>query len=106
MKKRNCWEFMKCGREVGGDRTVELGICSVSSEFSADGLNGGINGGRICWIIDENGCNSNLMHRFDYCFQCEFRYRVMNEEGLINVCKTTGFFLRNLSDRKDLSNQK
>lgn len=23
----NCWEFMKCGREQGGARAVELGVC-------------------------------------------------------------------------------
>jgi hypothetical protein len=97
---------MKCGREIGGDRAVELGICPVSSEFSADGLNGGVNGGRICWIMDKNGCNNKVMQRADFCFQCEFRYRVMNEEGLINVCKATGFLLSNLADKKDLTNKK
>jgi hypothetical protein len=106
MIKYNCWEFMKCGREPGGDRADELGICPVSSEFSANGLNGGVNGGRICWIIDENGCNDKLMHRADHCFQCEFRYRVMNEEDLINVCKATGILLSNLSVKKNAAGKK
>lgn len=23
----NCWEFMKCGRELGGSKVKELGVC-------------------------------------------------------------------------------
>jgi len=23
----NCWEFMKCGREKGGAKATDLGIC-------------------------------------------------------------------------------
>jgi hypothetical protein len=99
VSKYNCWEFMKCGREVGGDRTDELGICPVSSFLSADGLNGGVNGGRICWIIEENGCNDKLIHRKDFCFHCEFRFKVTNEEGLSKVCKSTGFFPSNSFDK-------
>jgi hypothetical protein len=83
---------MKCGREVGGDRTDELGICPVSTFLSADGLNGGVNGGRICWIIEENGCSDKSIHRKDFCFQCELRFKVTNEEGPPNVCKSTFFF--------------
>ena len=103
LDKYNCWEFMKCGRETGGDRAHELGVCPVYHEYSADGLNGGVNGGRLCWIIAKNGCTDNLMHREDFCFQCEFRYRVTNEEGLLSICKTTGLFLRNSSGNKETS---
>lgn len=28
----NCWEFMRCGREVGGKNTEKLGVCPVSPE--------------------------------------------------------------------------
>lgn len=99
MKKYNCWEFKKCGREAGGERSDELGVCPVSSFLSADGLNGGENGGRICWIIDQNGCKDKIMHGKDFCFQCEFRYRVTNEEGMLNVCKATGFYLSSRSNK-------
>jgi len=27
MKKYNCWEFKKCGREPGGEKADRLGIC-------------------------------------------------------------------------------
>ena len=23
----NCWEYMKCGREKGGEKADELGVC-------------------------------------------------------------------------------
>jgi len=41
MAKLNCWEFMKCGREVGGKNVKELGICQVvlekkQMEFTVD----------------------------------------------------------------------
>lgn len=99
MNKFNCWEFMKCGREPGGENADESGVCPVASERSANGLNGGVNGGRICWIIAENCCINNgrnpHMSQEDCCFQCEFRYRVTQDEGLLNVCKATGHFLSN-----------
>lgn len=95
---------MKCGRETGGARVDELGVCPVSQENTADGLNGGLNGGRICWVINENGCHDKLMYGKDFCFQCEFRYKVTQEEGFLNVCKATGLFLSNSSEKRSSRN--
>lgn len=25
--EKNCWEFKKCGRETGGSKVKELGVC-------------------------------------------------------------------------------
>jgi len=33
-KKKNCWEFMKCGREPGGVNAIELGVCRAATETS------------------------------------------------------------------------
>jgi hypothetical protein len=58
----NCWEFKHCGREPGGPMADESGICPVITAAYADGMNRGINGGRICWVImgrcvrDEGRC--------------------------------------------------
>ncbi len=49
--RQNCWEYMKCGRESGGDKVAELGICRAAIDKSFDGINSGKNGGRICWAI-------------------------------------------------------
>ena len=50
-QKVNCWEFMNCGRELGGEKADKLGVCPVATDISADGLNRGKVGGRICWAI-------------------------------------------------------
>lgn len=88
---------MKCGRGPAGDKTHKSEVCPVANEGSAHDLNKGVNGGRICWIIAEVCCNnkikcSDLQHNSS-CYSCEFRYKVTQEEGLINVCKATGEFL-------------
>ena len=97
MKKNNCWEFMKCGKGPMGDNIDKSGVCPVADETSAHDLNKGVNGGRICWIIAEVCCNNKIqcsdLQRKSSCFSCEFRYKVTQEEGLINVCKATGEFL-------------
>ena len=44
----NCWEFLKCGREPGGEKADRLGICPAAADVSFDGINSGKCGGRIC----------------------------------------------------------
>jgi hypothetical protein len=47
----NCWECLGCGREPGGRHAAELGVCPAAVAVEADGVNGGRNGGRICWVV-------------------------------------------------------
>jgi hypothetical protein len=47
----NCWEFTNCGREPGGHRADDLGVCPAGADGRMDGVNGGRNGGRICWAV-------------------------------------------------------
>jgi hypothetical protein len=86
-KKMNCWEHMKCGREPGGVRTGDLGECLAAVYKSINGVNGGINGGRLCWaivgiysFIDTKGSSSHAAHN---CYKCEFHRKVITEEGII-----------------------
>ncbi len=51
MRRLNCWEIKRCGREPGGSKSEELGVCPAATDISADWINGGKNGGRICWAI-------------------------------------------------------
>lgn len=99
--KLNCWEFMKCGKGPSRNGNGKKRRCPIVAETSANTLNGGVNGGRICWIIAENCCNGEVqcskLHRKSSCFSCEFRYKVTAEEGLLNICKTTGLLLQNSS---------
>ena len=74
--KQNCWEHMKCGREPGGDKVAELGLCRVAIDKSLNGLNSGINGGRICFAIAGTFCGGEVECLFakelGSCTKCEF----------------------------------
>ena len=85
MAKTNCWEYMKCGREQGGAKTAELGVCPASTETRADGVNGGRNSGRSCWAIAETMCGGQVQGAFASklanCLTCDFYKTVTIEEG-------------------------
>lgn len=85
MKKQNCWEFKNCGRQAGGPRVSELGVCPASVNFSTDGLNGGKNGGRLCWAVAGTFCGGKCVGTFAQkivaCMDCEFYKKVRDEEG-------------------------
>lgn len=88
MEKLNCWEFMKCGREEGGSKAEELGVCPAAKETLGNGLNDGVNAGRICWVIAGTLCGGETQGQFVYkyenCLKCEFYKYVDEEEGLSN----------------------
>ena len=81
--KINCWEFVGCNRKSGED--PESGVCKASIDTSADGTNGGINGGRVCWFI--SGTFSGYKVEGQYakkllsCRSCRFFHKVREEEG-------------------------
>jgi len=89
MEKRmnavNCWQFKKCGREPGGSKAIELGVCAASTEKRVSGINSGINGGRACWAITGTLCGGKIQGTFasklTNCMQCEFYQLVGAEEG-------------------------
>jgi hypothetical protein len=82
MRKENCWEAMKCGREPGGVNADALGACPVPTETELDGINGGVNGGRVCWAVRRrNGFRMEARGEFTHCDQCIFFRRVEEEEG-------------------------
>ena len=81
----NCWEFKKCGREPGGMRAAELGVCTAATEFKANGVNGGKNGGRACWAIAGTLCGGKVQgsyaQKLSNCMTCDFYQVVRNEQG-------------------------
>lgn len=85
MSKQNCWEFIKCGREPGGEKASELGVCPSITAISADRANGGKNGGRICWTIGGTFCDGKVQGSFAEkkitCMTCEFFLKVKEEEA-------------------------
>lgn len=84
--KQNCWEFKKCGREPGGSKTIELGLCPAAIDTSANGLNGGKNGGRICWAIAGTFCGGKVQGTFAEkkltCMACDFYQLVLKQEPI------------------------
>jgi hypothetical protein len=86
-RKINCWEHMKCGREPKGARIKELGVCPAATYTSINGVNGGINGGRMCWAIvgiySFTDTKRPLSLDSHSCYECEFHRRVLAEEGII-----------------------
>ena len=83
--KLNCWEFKKCGRQPGGDKVKELGVCPAATEVKVDGVNCGKNGGRACWVISGTLCRGVVQGTFAMkehsCLDCDFYRLVKDEEG-------------------------
>ena len=81
----NCWEAKKCGREPGGAKVSELGICPAATDMSSNGINSGKNGGRMCWAITGTFCGGEVQGSFAQkqlsCMACEFYIQVKQEEG-------------------------
>ena len=86
MKKQNCWEFKKCGRNPGGENEKKLGACPVPVASRLDGAHGGKNGGRVCWLIARTMCDGKVQGTFaekvsDCLADCDFYKKVKREEG-------------------------
>ncbi len=83
--KKNCWEVMCCGREPGGTKAKELGICPVTTDRRLHGTHGGKNAGRACWVIAGTFCEDKVQgtfaQKYQDCTACEFYRMVLKEEG-------------------------
>jgi len=81
----NCWEYFHCGREPGGDREHELGVCPAAAHRPSDGMNRGVNAGRACWKIAGTFCFDQVQGSFAQkaatCLACDFFSAVRAEEG-------------------------
>ncbi|MDP6544979.1 MAG: hypothetical protein QGH60_13395 [Phycisphaerae bacterium] len=81
MKRRNCWEFMDCGREPGGKRTGLLGVCPAAIHIESDGINHGQAAGRFCWPVEETLFPANGEEKVKRCHACPFFQEVKRQEG-------------------------
>ena len=88
-KKMNCWEYMDCGREPGGGKALEMGICPAAVDTSSDGVNSGTCAGRFCWAVAGTLCEGSAQGSFEEkrksCLQCGFYKKVRAEEGSMNI---------------------
>ena len=82
--KTNCWEFKKCGREPGGKKAAELGVCPATTTSGLDGVHGGKNAGRACWVVAGSLCGGKIQgtyaQKLSNCWRCEFMNAVKQDE--------------------------
>ena len=85
MRKLNCWEFKKCGKHLGGEKVLTLGLCPAVLEISLDGVHGGDFGGRACWVLEGTICKGDIQGNFaekqKECEKCDFYAHVKKQEG-------------------------
>lgn len=85
MNKKNCWEHFKCGRQPGGNKVGDLGICPAAKETKLHGINDGINGGRSCWAIAGTLCKGKTQgsyaQKLGDCLKCPFYTSVRQDQG-------------------------
>ncbi len=99
-KKANCWEIKKCGRQLGGEHSFELGVCPAATEVMLDGVHGGYNAGRACWVVTGTMCDGEVQGSFQEkikeCSECPVYTLVRNEEG--DTFETTVVLLEKATD--------
>jgi hypothetical protein len=82
---KNCWEYKGCGRQAGGTKAQELGVCPASIEQRAHQINHGTNAGRTCWAVAGTLCKGEKQGTFAQkvgnCSKCDFYLLVAAEEG-------------------------
>ncbi len=98
MNNLNCWEFKKCGRELGGENAFVLGVCPASTDIRFDGIHNGISAGRACWVIAGTMCEGEVQgtfaKKYNNCATCDF-YSAVKEEEKDNFIPTS-FLLKRL----------
>jgi hypothetical protein len=84
-EKKNCWEFMACGKEVPCRHAAEGSVCPATLESRLDGMHGGLGAGRACWVVGGTQCNGQVQHSYERkrqaCGSCKFYKAVRAEEG-------------------------
>ena len=99
MKKFNCWEYKKCQRQPGGKHAGDS-PCMASVEAKLDGVHGGKNAGRTCWVVSGTLGGNKPIGRFamlqNDCNVCDFYQKVRSEEpefkfaiSLLNIRRNT-----------------
>ncbi len=62
----NCWQHKKCGREKGGAKEKELGICPAFA----------LNAGDACWLVAGTFCGGKVQgvhaEKMKNCMMCDF----------------------------------
>lgn len=85
----NCWEYRKCGREIGGAKAEQDGVCPAAIATQLEGVNRGQCGGRVCWAIagtmGSKACNLTFSEKIIDCVMCDFYQNVLLEEPEFDI---------------------
>ncbi|OGW46073.1 MAG: hypothetical protein A2078_15305, partial [Nitrospirae bacterium GWC2_57_9] len=96
----------KCGRQPGGHKAHELGICPATTEQPLNGAHGGKNAGRACWVVAGSLCGGKIQGTYAKkllnCWRCEF----MNAVRLDEETSPIGFSHTRLGMERRLEKQK
>ena len=69
MNAKNCWEFKECGREEGGKKANDLGVCPAYPD-----------NGKDCWKVAGTFCGGEVQGTFAQkkgtCMSCDW-YKVV-----------------------------
>ncbi len=81
LRKSNCWEVMQCGR---GPDSPTGRICPAAQEAKLNGVHGGVNAGRACWVV-AGTCSGGEVQGYyartmTTCYNCMFYQQVLGEE--------------------------
>ena len=76
---------MGCGKESGGNKKDDQGVCPAAKPNSYNGANNGKYAGRFCWAVMSTQCNGKIQgayaKKFLDCVNCDFFKKVQDEEG-------------------------
>lgn len=85
MNRLNCWEYKKCGRQLGGINAGTMGVCPAFLERKLEGEHHGRSAGRACWVVAGTFCGNvpqgTFAEKYASCQQCDFYKLVKQEEG-------------------------
>lgn len=81
--KLNCWEVMKCHHATHSPDGCPA-FTGKGTATKLDGVHGGRNAGRACWVIAGTRCAGKVQGEFalkaNNCMQCQFYRQVAAEE--------------------------
>ena len=82
----NCWNFKKCGRHPGGEKSHELGVCPATTMQAADGYLNGRNAGRACMYVNGTFCGGTVQGdaraKQENCIKCDYYKALKNHFGV------------------------
>ncbi len=101
-EKKNCWDVMNCGFGPGNP---DGRVCPAASEERLNGVHGGTNAGRACWVVKGTLCDEDesktFARKMETCIRCPFYRRVRAEE--VDLKPHHELLLRTNIERKPVS---